>query len=135
MPRYLFHCETCKCQLHILRNMDEASEIAFCPKCDNPVERIYTAPRFIIPQSDSAENDILGIIARSQSADDKRAVQDRYAQQNDAESDNLVDEKSIVSMDQILSSGIVEAAQSGRHAVENWRKDWVKPELEGIADE
>lgn len=115
--------------------MDEASELAFCQTCDNPVERIYTTPRFIIPQSDSAENDILGIIARSGAADDKRAIQDRYAAQNDAESDDLIDEKSIVSMDTILSSGIVEAAQSGRHAVEAWRKDWVKPELEGIASE
>lgn len=114
--------------------MSEASEPAICPSCSTLLNRVFTTPSFIIPQADDPENDVLGIIARSTSESDKRAIQDRYAAQNDPESDNLVDEKPVVSMDTILQSGIVEAAQSGRHAVEKWRQDWVRPELEGIAD-
>lgn len=87
-----------------------------------------------MPQSNFTENDVLGIIARSTSEKDKRAVQEKYMSTNDPESEDLVDEKVPVSMETILTSGIVEAAQSGKHAVDAWRKDWVRPELEGIAD-
>jgi len=132
MPQYLFRD---KCgERHIYRPMSEGGEPAFCPVCGNMLERIFTVPQVLVPQSDASENDVLGIIARSSSEKDKLAIQEKYAAQNDPESDNLVDEKPIVSMDTILQSGIVEAAQSGRHAVEKWREDWVRPELEGIAD-
>lgn len=132
MARYLFRDE---CGTHyIYRPMSEGGEPAFCPKCGSLLERIFTAPRVIIPQAGMAENDVLGIIARSSSESDKRAVQERYAASNDAESDDLIGETPVVSMEEILQSGIVEAAQSGKHAVEAWRQDWVRPELEGIAD-
>lgn len=114
--------------------MSEAADLAFCPVCGSLLNRIFTTPRFIIPQADASENDILGIIARSSSESDKRAIQEKYVSQNDPESDDLVDEKVPVSMETILQSGIVEAAQSGKHAVDAWRRDWVRPETEGIAD-
>ncbi len=117
-----------------MRPINRAVDLAFCPVCGRLLERIFTVPQVVIPQSSSAENDILGIIARSSSESDKRAIQEKYINQNDPESDNLVDEKPVVSMEEILSSGIVQAAQTGRHAVDKWRKDWVRPELEGIAD-
>lgn len=132
MPSYLFNCRKCG-KRTIYRPMSEGGDPAFCP-CGQMMERIYTVPRFIIPQADADENDILGVIARSTSEKDKLAIQEKYVSQNDHESDNLVDEKPVVSMDTILSSGIVQAAQSGKHAVEQWRQDWVRPELEGIAE-
>ena len=134
MPRYLFQCPKCTRNTHLYRPMAEAADPAFCPTCGDNLERVFTIPRFHIPQSDSAENDVLGIIARSTSSKDKQAIQERYMQQNDPESDNLVDEVVPVSMDTILKSGIVQAAQSGKEAVQRWREDWVRPELEGIAD-
>ena len=132
MPRYLFRDKCGK--HHIYRPMSEGGEPAFCPVCGDLLERIFTTPRFIIPQADASDNDVLGIIARSTSEKDKRAIQEKYVGMNDPESDNLVDEKPTVSMETILTSGIVEAAQSGRHAVDAWRKDWVRPEMEGIAE-
>jgi hypothetical protein len=114
--------------------MLEGGDPAFCPACGSLLERIFTPPRIIIPQSADPENDVLGIIARSSSEQDKRAIQEKYIEQNDPESSDLVDEKPAVSMDTILSSGIVEAARSGKGAVDAWRQDWVRPELEGIAD-
>jgi hypothetical protein len=78
---------------------------------------------------------VLSAIARSTDGQDKRAIKERYMEMNGQEADNLVDEKPVVSMDQILRSGIVQAAESGREAVDNWRKDHVRPELEGVYEE
>lgn len=131
MPRYLHFCKICKENKHIVRPMSECKIPVLCIVCGTVLDRVFTAPRIIF----STDTDFMGLIARSMDGQDKRAVQDRYTQMNDAESDNIVDEKPLVSMDQILRSGIVQAAESGREAVENWRKDHVKPELEGIYEE
>jgi len=135
MPRYLFDCIGCKRRKQIVRPMTEGADPAFCPDCGTLLDRIFTVPRIMIPEHTSAENDIFGIIARSTSDKDKKAVQEKYAQQNDEESDSIIGEAPIVSMDTILRSGIVEAAKSGIEAVNRWRENWVRPELEGIADE
>lgn len=135
MPRYLHQCKNCKERRHILRPMSECTQPVFCPECGSILDRIFTPPQINVSQVVSSENDVFGVIARSMDGQDKRAIQDRYMQMNDAESDNLVDEKPVVSMDEILRSGIVQAAESGKEAVEKWRQDWVKPELEGIYEE
>jgi hypothetical protein len=119
----------------VVLSMADCAKPLSCWKCGEKLNRIFTPPQINVSQTSTSEDDVLSAIARSTDGQDKRAIKERYMEMNGQEADNLVDEKPVVSMDQILRSGIVQAAESGREAVDNWRKDHVRPELEGVYEE
>lgn len=120
---YQFECEKCNHTTIVQRSVADRNKPLKCPK-KHLMRRVISKPYFTANlEKDKPENQLYRVLTKSNSREDwlrrQREDEARYASK-EAKETPLPPSRS---MDDILSSGIVEAARSSKEAVQRWRED------------
>jgi len=125
---YLFRCEDCKRTGEVARDVEERNSPESC-LCGGKMRRTFTAPHFTANrQCDRIENRLYQgdreDVRKQQKADD--AKYEKLTANWD------VSKPKTKTMDDILSSGIVQAARSSKEAVMQWREEHIPKDAEPV---
>lgn len=131
MPRYTYECPTCLLKYLRHRHIADINEPEYCDHHNTPsygvlsaqMHRIFTASFQIIgrPEKDNPENQIFNILTKGGGETDKLALMRAEEKRMERTYDNLQPAaKPAATMDDLLSSGIMEAAKRP-DSLHNWR--------------
>lgn len=132
MPRYTYRCVDCGKEYLRFKRFENINDPEYCLYCCyqplvTPMTRLFTASFQIIgrPEKDNPENQIFNILTKGGGETDKMALMRAEERRMERTYDNLQPAaKPAATMDDLLSSGIMEAAKRP-DSLANWRAEHV----------
>lgn len=131
MPKFKYECPVCQKVFLRYKRIVNFDVPEFCVHFGTPVEmkRLFTASFQIIAnrEVDKPENDLYGILTRGGDQSDRMKLIRQDAAQMEKDMDAMPAPQKEFTTEDILDTGIIEAAQSGQEGLANWRRSNIPP--------
>lgn len=143
MPKYTYRCELCKREYLRYKRIENIEEPEYCFHSDHigdvfnelhapsgfPMTRLFHASFQIIAnrEVDKRENDLYGILTKGGDQSDRMKLIRQDAAQMEQQMDAMPAPEKDFGTEEILNTGLLQAAQSGQQGIENWRRENIPP--------
>lgn len=127
MPKYRYECGSCGRQFLRFKRFENLNQPEQCPTCPVVMKRLFTASFQIIAhrEQDKRENKLYDILTKGGTEADKLALYKQDMARQEATMNAMPDVAKEFTTEDILNTGICEAARSGDVGIANWRKEHI----------
>jgi hypothetical protein len=127
MPKYTYRCQSCQKSFLRYKRYDNIEVPEFCTFHQTKMDRLFTASFQIIGcrEGDKPENQLYNILTKGGGMTDQLAMYKKDRTRMESDLDALPPEQKEFTTQDILNTGIVQAAQSGNEGIANWRKEHI----------
>lgn len=138
MPKYRYFCDVCGKEYLRYKRFQNLDQPEYCAhklgvddrmKPPKPMRRLFHASFQIIAnrEVDKPENDLYGILTKGGDQSDRMKLIRQDAAQMEKQMDAMPAPQQEFGTEEILQTGLLQAAQSGQQGIDNWRREHIPP--------